>query len=125
MTNAFLYLVWAILGLYPNRVILNSITSLDIITGVLQGDVLAPFLFVIVIDYIMRLGDVVDFGFVYKQRCGSRQPAEKINDLDYADDLALLENLTSIATRRLSRHARSTGLEINISKTEFIAVCAV
>ena len=40
-------------------------------TGVLQGDVLAPFLFVIVIDYISKVSQK-DFGFLALERKSSR-----------------------------------------------------
>ena len=42
-----------------------------------------------------------EFGFDYTKRRSRREPAEKINDLDYADDIALLENLVSIANEQL------------------------
>ena len=63
----------------------------DITAGVLQGDTLYPFLFVIVVDYIMRL-TVLDpsVGFRWKRREGSRRPAGHIADLDYADNIVLL-----------------------------------
>jgi hypothetical protein len=68
----------------------------DISTGVLQGDVLAPFLFIIVIDFIMTKSSQ-NFGFIYKMGSSRRHPDMKVNDLDYADDIALMENLASNA----------------------------
>ena len=50
-------------------------------TGVLQGDTLAPFLFVIVIDYIMRQVPST-YGFATHQESGI-----VLHDLDYADDM--------------------------------------
>ena len=54
-------------------------------TGVLQGDVLAPFLFIIVIDYVMRNSED-SFGFVTHLQEGTRsrvqKPERKLNDLD-------------------------------------------
>jgi hypothetical protein len=122
-----LEIINAIRQLYNNSkgvVSVNGKTSdpFDINTGVLQGDVLAPFLFVIVIDYIMRRS-AGDYGFEYEQRQGSRRPAKKINDCDFADDIALLERFTSIANeqlRKLSEEARQVGLVINIDKTEYM-----
>ena len=51
----------------------------DITAGVLQGDTLSPFLFVVVVDYVMRL-TVPDpsVGFRWKRREGSRRPAGHI-----------------------------------------------
>lgn len=61
-----------------------------ITTGVIQGDVLAPSLFIIVIDYVIRKSEK-EFGYISHQRQSSRNPEKKLNDLDYADDIALLE----------------------------------
>ena len=49
--------------------------------------VIAPYLFIIVMDYIMRLAirDYKNYGFEYSKRKSSSQPAQKI-----ADDLALI-----------------------------------
>lgn len=94
-----------------------------ITTGVLQGDVLAPFLFIIAVDYIMVKSEN-DFGFRLSTTKSSRV-FSNIADLDYADDIALLESNTSRATAQvneLASNAREVGLEINIKKTEFMAL---
>ena len=93
-----------------------------ITTGVLQGDTLAPFLFIMVIDYVMSNSEE-DFGFIYAKRTSSRHPAKTINDLDFADDIALLENSIALANKQLQKLAlvaKEVGLEINIDKTEYI-----
>ena len=61
----------------------------DIATGVLQGDTLAPFLFIITLDYVLRtsLYKHDDLGFTLLKRKSSRYPAKKLTDVDYADDL--------------------------------------
>ena len=54
----------------------------DITAGVLQGDTLAPFLFVIVLDYAMRkaLGDdEKDLGFTITPRRSRRHPKEVLS----------------------------------------------
>jgi exonuclease III len=100
-------------------------------TGVLQGDVLAPFLFIIVIDYITR-ESAGDFGYLTHKgndqdksgrqlRSTTRQPDYKVNDLNFADDVSLLENEAFKAQQQLDAlqaKARTTGLEINVKKTE-------
>ena len=43
----------------------------NISSGVLQGDVLAPYLFIIVIDYVMTRSQN-NYGFIYKQRKSRR-----------------------------------------------------
>ena len=61
-------------------------------TGVLQGDPLAPFLFIIVVDYVLRSSITNEHGLTLKRRRSRRHPPERLADLDYADDIALLEN---------------------------------
>ena len=74
-------------------------------TPLLQGDVLAPFLFTIVIDYVSKQSNE-DFGYVTHKGSApkiSQRPSRstsaiqceserKLNDLAFADDVALLEN---------------------------------
>ena len=89
-------------------------------TGVLQGDVLAPFIFIIVIDYVMANSEG-DFGFITHPKEGSRKPLKRLNDLDYADDIALLEQTIEQAQLQLtatSNKANEVGLEINVEKTK-------
>ena len=89
-------------------------------TGVLQGDVLAPFLFIIVIDYVMK-NSGKDYGFITHPRRSSRLLLQRLNDLDYADDIALFESSQERAQEQLtecSKAALNVGLEINIGKTK-------
>ena len=59
-------------------------------SGVLQGDSLAPFLFITLLDYVPRetLLDNID-GFTITPRRSSRYPAVRIGALVYADDIAI------------------------------------
>lgn len=91
-------------------------------TGVLQGDVLASFLFIIMIDYTMKRSEGYH-GITTVPRRSSRYPKEVVNDLDFADDIALLENSFEQAQAQLNRvavEAMKIGLVINTQKTEFI-----
>jgi len=57
----------------------------EITAGVLQGDTLAPFLFIIVLDYAMRKateGKETDLGFMITPRKSRRHPKEVLVDLD-------------------------------------------
>lgn len=81
--------------------------------GVMQGDTLAPYLFVLVMDQILRyiphdLGAIVDLD------TGLRLPA-----LAYADDVVLLANTQPAAQRLLdifAARALSFGLHLNVAK---------
>ena len=96
----------------------------DILAGVLQGDTLAPFLFVIVLDYAMRQaigGQERDLGFTINPRKSRRAPAETITDLDFADDICLLCDQISQAQELLTRvetECGKVGLGLNAKKTE-------
>ena len=63
----------------------------DIKAGILQGDTLAPFLFIIVVDYILRVSlDLSkEKGFLLKPRGSTRHPAEFITDTDFAEMTSL------------------------------------
>ena len=65
--------------------------SFDILSGILQGDTLAPFWFIIVIDYIMRIfvDTMKENGLLYQPRRSSRHPDLFITDADFDDDIAL------------------------------------
>ena len=61
----------------------------------MQGDTLAPFLFIIVLDYALRKvisGREQGLGFTLTPRRSKRHPAVVLTDLDYADDISLLSN---------------------------------
>jgi hypothetical protein len=98
----------------------------DILAGVLQGDTLAPFLFIVVLDYVMRkaIGDDNDqLGFTVRPRRSRRYPVEVLTDLDFADDIALLSDTLDQAQELLSRVdtvAATVGLHMNFSKTKFM-----
>ena len=66
----------------------------DIIAGVLQGDTLAAYLFIIGWDYVLwtSVDKMKDNGFELTKERSRRYPAKSIVDVDYADDIALLAN---------------------------------
>ena len=66
---------------------------LDIITGVLERDTLAPYLFLLCIDYVLRtLKDLIEENdFSFKKR----YPAETLTGADYTDDLEILVNIAA------------------------------
>ena len=59
----------------------------------MQGDTLAPFIFITVLDYALRGaldGGEEQLGFTISPRRSKRQFAVTLTDLDFADDIALL-----------------------------------
>ena len=97
----------------------------DIVAGVLQGDTLAPFLFIICQDYVLRtsIDKIRENGFELTMKRSKRYPAKTITDADYADDLALLANTPNQAEtllHSLERAATGIGLHVNAHKTEYM-----
>ena len=93
----------------------------DIIAGVLQGDTLAPYLFVICLDYVLRkaLDTNAELGFTLQEPRSRRYPAVKITDVDYADDLAVLTNNIQDAMtllHKIEEAASEIGLYINAKR---------
>ena len=71
--------------------------------GVLQEDTLAPYLFIIAVDYAMRtaISNSADCGFTFEKAKNRRHPALYITDIDYADDIALLSESVDKAEQLL------------------------
>ena len=92
--------------------------------GVMQGDTLAPFLFIMVLDHAMSKainGREMELGFTLQKRQSSRNPGKAICDLDFADDIVLLANDIEQAKELLMAvqlECRKVGLELNDKKTE-------
>ena len=63
----------------------------NIAAGVLQGDVLAPYLFIICLDYVLRtsIDKIKENGFELTKKRRRRYPAETITDTDYTNKIAL------------------------------------
>ena len=66
----------------------------DIVGGVVQGDTLAPYLFIICLDYMLRTSiDLMkENGFKLAMVRSRRYPAQIITGTVYADNIALLAN---------------------------------
>ena len=97
--------------------------SFAINTGVLQGDPLAPFLFIICLDYALRTAIDCTDGLTLKRRQSQRYPAQVLADLAFADDIALLEDSLSAVQDLLLRVEKScqvVGLFLNATKTKFM-----
>ena len=113
-------IIKAIMSLYINtkaKVLTPEGTTLEFLTnlGILQGDVLAPLIFIIVLDFILRLA--------IGPRDGFQVGNNNIADFDFADDIAAVTN--SIAEngrlcQSISDIAGRYGLLINIDKTKYM-----
>ena len=88
-----------------------------VMSGVRQGCVMSGFLFVLVIDWILRK--------TTRRNREIQQGLNMMEDLDFADDLALLStsrrNLQQ-KTNKLEVHAERTGLHINTAKTKVMKI---
>jgi len=98
-----------------------------LLAGVLQGDTLAPYLFIIALDYALRRtinGKEEQFGFTVTPRKSSRVGPTMKTDFDFADDIALVSNLVEQAQEMLHRveaERRNVGLRLNAKKTGVMA----
>lgn len=125
-------LLRAIESMYSNtmaRVITpdGETEQFDITAGVLQGDTLAPFLFIIVLDYAMRKamadGKEEDLGFTITPRKSRRHRKEVLADLDFADDISLLSDAIVQAQElllRVEHECNKVGLGLNGPKTKYL-----
>ena len=98
----------------------------DIVAGVLQEDTLAPYLFIICLDYVLRtlIDKIKENGFELAKKRSRRYPAKTITDADYSGDIALLTNTPNQAEtllHTLERTAAGIGLHVNAHKTEYMS----
>ena len=97
----------------------------DVAAGVLQGDTLAPYNFIICLDYVLRtsIDKIKQNDFELTKKRSKRYPAKTITDADYADDIAILANTPNQAETRLhSLEQAAAGIDfhINTHKTEYM-----
>ena len=93
--------------------------SFSIESGVRQGCLLSPFLFLLAVDWIMK-----------ETTTGSRNGIQRslvkqLEDLDFADDLALLAHTHTqmqAKTTKLEAVSSKLGLKINTDKTKTIRI---
>ena len=103
----------------------GDIEYFDFVAWVLQGDMLAPYLLIICLDYVLKtsIDEITENGFVLKKKRSRRYPAKIITDADYADGIALLANTPNqgeTLLHRLERAAAGIGLHANAHKTEYM-----
>ena len=110
-----------------STVIVDGVLSdqFEVITGVLQGDVLAPFIFIILIDWVLRQSDLDPLGFTMVPRRSRRFPEQRLSNLGFADDITLLANSVEDAQSQLNKIAQAAaevGLNINVGKTKVMSL---
>ena len=113
-------IIKAIMSLYMNtkaKIMTPEGTTLEFLTnlGILQGDVLAPLIFIIVLDFILRIA--------IRPQDGIKVADINITDLDFADDIAVVTNSiaeNSHLCQSISDIAAQFGLLINIDKTKYM-----
>ena len=103
----------------------GDIEYYDIVAGVLQGDTLAPYLFIICLDYVLRtsIDKLWENGFELTKKRSRRYPAKTVTDADYAYDIVILANTPNQAEtllHSLERAAAVIGLHVNAYKTEYM-----
>ena len=80
----------------------NDIDFFDIAARVLQADALAPFLFIIWLDYALQTSiNLMKEKFHTKEKQEADDIHQKLLDANYTDDLALLTNTSAEAESRL------------------------
>ena len=97
----------------------------DIVAGVLQGDMLAPYLFIICRDYVLRtsIDKIKEHGFKLTKKRSRRYPTKTTTDANYADDIAILANTPNQAEtllHSLEQAAAGIGLHVSVHKTEYM-----
>ena len=98
----------------------------DIVAGVLQGDTLAPYLFIICLDYVLRtsIDKIKKNSFKLTKKRSRRYPAKIITDADYANDIAILGNTPAQAEtllHSLELYTAGIGLYVSAHKTEYMS----
>ena len=102
--------------------------SFPILAGILQGDTLAPFLFIMVVDYVLRISvdSISEKEYRLHPRRSSRYSAAYLTDTDFADDIALVSQSLEHAQdlrQSLEQASNGVGLYLNETKTECMNRC--
>ena len=107
-----------------------DIECVDIVAGVLQGDTVAPYLFIRSLEYVLRtsIDKIKENSFVLTKKRSGRYHAKTITDADYADDIAVLANTPNQAEtllHSLERAAAGIGLHDNAHNWDISPKCCL
>ena len=99
----------------------------NIVAGVLQRDTLAPYLFIICLDYGLKtsIDKMKENGFKLTKERSRMYPAQTITDADYTDDIALPANAPAQAETLLCSLERSAAGLASMSKHTRRNICAL
>ena len=97
----------------------------NIVAGVLQGDIFAPYLFIICLDYMLRtsIDKIKENSFKLTKERSKRCPTKTITNANYTDDIVLQANVPAQAeTQLLSLEWAAAGisLHVNAHKMEYM-----
>ena len=94
----------------------------DIVAGVLQGNTLAPYLFIICLDYVLRtsIDKIKENGFELTKKRSRKYSTKTITDADYAAILTNTPTQAETLLYTLERAAAGIGLHVNAHKTEYM-----
>ena len=91
----------------------------------MQGDTLAPYLFIICLDYVLRtlIDKIKENSFELTKKRSRRYPAKTITNTDYANDIAILANTPNQAEtllHTLEWANAGIGFHVNAHKMEYM-----
>ena len=92
---------------------------IEVRNGIRQGCILSPTLFLLILDRVMKRVKGL------RKRRIQWSIKERLEDLEYADDICLLEQRVcdmKEKLKRLKKEAESAGLYINVNKTKGMRV---
>ena len=99
----------------------------DHVAGVLQGDTLTQYLFIICLHYVLisSIDKMKDNGFKLTKERSRIYPEQRITDAYYANDIALLANTPAqdeTLQHSLERPVASICLHVNAHEREYMCL---